>query len=71
MDYEIIDYEEGMEDYFCRTDGYGNIQEVSYIQSFECPIPCFDIEGELIALEEDYYLITDGFSTYTIHKSEL
>ncbi len=71
MDYEIIPYKPGMEDYFCSVGPNGEIQDISYIQTYECPTPCIDEDGELLPIEEGTYIINDGFERKIISKEEI
>lgn len=70
MDYEIEPYEEGMEDYFCRVEN-GEIVDISYIQTYECPIPCIEEDGKLLPLDDDHVIINDGFTRKIIPKDEI
>ncbi len=67
-EYEVYEYEEGMEDAFCSMDEEGNIHSISYIKTPECYMPCIDTIAGFFPIMEGMKIADDGVSKFVVEE---
>lgn len=71
MEYEIIKFEEGQEDYFCKVGPEGEALEISFLPSEQCDTPAVETRDGIFPIEDGMFIVDDGLKIRILTEEEL